>query len=154
MEDLHAFFQYGDIRSKNTEDRFTRHIEESGQCKCRNDRHTQAYPDSFFDSVHFSGSEVLTYKGCDGDTESTDDHPENAVDFAVCSPGSDRIRSQTVDSRLNNDIGEGIHDELQSGWKADADDPAEHPSVQTDLAEDQTVNLTGFWSVPGEPAGH
>ena len=86
-------------------------------------------------------AEILADKGCDGDAERIDDHPIHAVHLAVSGVCRHDVRAEAVDARLNDDVGERIHDGLQTGGQADADNAHEHIAVKTNLFELHAVDL-------------
>ena len=97
--------------------------------------------DSLVYTVHFPRTIILSHKGSDRYTKGIDDHPEQAVDLAVCCPCRYRIRSQCIHAGLDQNIGRCIHYRLQSRRKSDPNDPVEHSSIKTDLAQFQTMHI-------------
>lgn len=77
---------------------------------------------TLFDTVVFSGAEILPGEGRDGNTVSTHNHPENTVHFSVSGPGGDGVGSEGVDGRLDQQVGNRIHCGLQTGRQTDFDD--------------------------------
>ena len=83
----------------------------------------------------------MAYKCCDGDPQRTDNHPVYAVNLTVCRPGGNGIRSQSVNTALDDDIGQGIHYRLQAGRQPDFNYSFDHEKIQTDLADNQLIGI-------------
>ncbi len=104
-------------------------------------RHTQTDAHTFPDPVILARAEVLPRKGSDRYAVSAHDHPENTVHFAVCRPRRDRIRAKRIDTRLDDQVGGGIHSRLDPRRQTDADDIVQEHRMKPDLAKDEPVGL-------------
>jgi len=70
--------------------------------------------DTFSDPVILPGAVVLTDESCDGNTESTADHPDDRVQFSVSRPCGNRVGSEFVERGLDNHVGNAVHGILKS----------------------------------------
>ena len=76
--------------------------------------HADTHADTFSDAVILSGAVVLTDESCDGNTESTADHPDDRVQFSVSRPCGNRVGSEFVERGLDNHVGNAVHGILKS----------------------------------------
>jgi len=91
---------------------FSKQAEEGTENNGGAGSHRQTDTGALVDAVIFAGTEVLSHKGGDRDTECTDHHPENSIDFSIGCPGSNGIGAEGVDTGLHKNVGETVHNRL------------------------------------------
>ena len=81
--------------------------------------HTQASPYTLANPVVLLRAEILTHKGCDGNTESAGNHPGDAVCLGKGSPCGGCNFAEGIDTGLHQKIGQVKGDKLQAGGETD-----------------------------------
>ena len=94
-------------------------------------------------SLDFSGAEILSGEGGDGNAECSHDHPENTVDFAVSRPCSDGICAETVDACLNDQVGNRVHGGLNTRRQSDPHNAYKNMLRETYLLKSKLIGVFG-----------
>ncbi len=110
QSDLHDIF----IGHKNVEERNAEAYEHQHQKDGGSKVHADTHADTFSDAVILPGAVVLTDESCDGNTESTADHPDDCVQFSVSRPCGNGVGSEFVERGLDNHVGNAVHGILKS----------------------------------------
>ena len=72
--------------------------------KCRSNRHSEALPRPLLYPVMLTGTEILSDKGRNCNSERTIEHPEKAIDLSKRSPRHHRIHAKCIDGCLHNNV--------------------------------------------------
>ena len=115
---LHADFHDSCVSRKQIVELSAKRVEESRKTSRKEDGCEQTRADAPGHPFLFAGTVILPHKGGDGDAQSLQDHPENAVQLAVGSPGRNSVCVKAVDGGLDHEIGNRIHDRLDTGRQA------------------------------------
>ena len=106
--------------------------------------HDHADTHTLSHTVIFTGSEILSHKGSNGNRKCIDHHPEKSIDFPKSSPCRHCVSSQIIYKYLYHNIGNIIHYRFQTCRNTDSQNWKQHSSVKTDLIDLQHIYLSGF----------
>ena len=139
--DLHADPDNFRVCSKQLEKVLSQKQQQGADQQGSNKVQEQADFDTFLHTVVFACAVVLTDESYNGNTEGSGDHPVDSVDLAKSSIGSHSVRSQIIERSLDDNIGNIIHDRLDTGRKSDGDDGYQQKLVKTYFPGFQTVHI-------------
>ena len=129
----------GLIRCEQPDQDVCHEPENQGEGDCYNRIDDQCFPDAPADAFHLSGSVILADEGRHSHTERIARHPENLVRLAAGRPGCHIIRSEPVDSRLQNDIRDRVRQRLHHRRDPDLQNPDHLTSVDPNLPNSDAI---------------
>ncbi len=117
--------------------------EPQDQCQgsIHDDAEDQGSDGAFIGTLQLTGTDVLGHEGGGSHGHALDEEHDELVQLVVARPAGHAGRAEAVDVSLDEDIGKGRDDGLDTGGQAYLQDHAEHLGIDAAVMKGQPVNV-------------